>query len=143
MTIKLIVFDVDGTLSPFNKSCEDFRDSVEAKEQEFQRDQLVKLILQLKEILGLKFYIIIRCSLKRNIIINHDYYSPVKVRWYRKCIWCCRYKDISPADFKSAYDKLSKIKKIKLNRLIWAYKKANFIKTLCEEHKITDIVMQF
>ena len=34
--------------------------------------------------------------------------------------------------------KLSKIKKIKLNRLIWAYKKANFIKSLCEKHKITD-----
>ena len=77
MTIKLIVFDVDGTLSPFNKSCEDFRDSVEAKEQEFPKRPLVKLIL-IKKILGLKFYIIIRCSLKRNIIINHDYYSPGK-----------------------------------------------------------------
>lgn len=139
MNIKLIVFDVDGTLSPFNKSCEDFRDSEEVKEQKFQRDQLVKLILQLKENLGIKFYIITRCSLKRNIIINDEYYTPlVKAVGAENVFGAARYRDISPADFKSKYDKLSKVKKIKLNRLIWAYKKTNFIKTLCEEHKITD-----
>lgn len=139
MTTKLIVFDVDGTLSPFNKSCEDFRASEEVKEQKFQRDQLVKLILQLKETLGIKFYVITRCSLKKNIILNDDYYSPiVKAVGAKNVFGAARYKDISPADFKNRFDKLSKIKKIKLNRLIWAYKKTEFIKTLCEEHKIID-----
>ncbi len=38
MNVKIIVFDVDGTISPFNKGCEDFNNTPEYYEQLKQRD---------------------------------------------------------------------------------------------------------
>ena len=50
---------------------------------------------------------------EKNIILNDDYYSPiVKAVVAKNVFGAARYKDISPADFKNRFDKLSKIKKI-------------------------------
>ena len=137
MNIKIVVFDVDGTLSPFNKSCEDFRDSEEAREQLKQRNELVKLIKLLKKKNSIKFFILTRCNLKNNLILNDKYYSPIVKAVGAKNIFGSRYnRDIDPIEYVTKYSKYGRIKKIKLNRIFWAYKKTSFMELLANEFKV-------
>lgn len=138
MNVKIIVFDVDGTISPFNKGCEDFNNTLEYYEQLKQRDSLVKLIKFLKAKKGVKFFILTRCTLKNNLLLNDSYYLPIiKVIGAKNIFGAVSLKDINPSGYDPEYNKFGRKDKIKINRILWAYKKTKFMETLVKQYKVS------